>query len=374
MMDDGDSKEIVIGAERFSMNSTTLTIFGETGANLPANIWEMSQLKELTVEASNITSIPPPLPGQALLSLETLVLGGSGIKDILPSVWQAMPNLRKLESYENELSAVTMGGIGQHLSNLEHLLINLGEISEIPRSFGNLRNLKFFKMGSNRLESVPMELGNMTLLKYLYLGDNQIKDLPESIGNLTNLTKLYLSDNQIQRLPQSIGGLTNLKGLDLDSNLIQRLPQSIGNLTNLKVLELSHNQIQRLPQSIGNLRRLRTLRLNYNPIERLPRSINDLSELESLYINNTNIERLPASLLDNDRLAISITNTPMERSMPQGGNYALTTTVSYTDTSDSGSTRRRRRRLGHREAFTTSPPSLLDIVSAYLLREHLTLE
>jgi len=297
--------------------------------HLPDFVWTMFELKALSVVGHSLTTIAPPSEEELFEKLGYVNLARNRISNISPAVWKAMPVVTHLRLDENPISLETLRGIGLHLWRLYDLALFQTGISEIPQSLTNLRGL--------------VSLG---------LSGNSIEYLPGTIGNLTSLSKLYLSHNRIREIPAEIGNLHNLEFLGLANNRLKTLPNSMGDLTSLITLLLDRNM----------------------DLSSIPKSLGDLKRLEIIRISNTNIKTVPASLVNNNRLRISIENTPMQRNAPHGGNYASTTTVSYTDTSDPGSTRRRRRRLRQGAALTTSPPSLLDIVSAYLAREYLTLE
>jgi Leucine-rich repeat (LRR) protein len=55
-------------------------------------------------------------------------------------------------------------------------------------------------------------------INFLSLDDNNISELPQSLGELKDLEILNLSDNRIDSLPNSIGNLIHLKFLNLSFN------------------------------------------------------------------------------------------------------------------------------------------------------------
>jgi Leucine-rich repeat (LRR) protein len=50
-------------------------------------------------------------------------------------------------------------------------------------------------LGDNKLESLPKSIGNLKNLKVLNLSRNQLSSLPVSIFHLSNLEEIYLSEN-----------------------------------------------------------------------------------------------------------------------------------------------------------------------------------
>lgn len=98
---------------------------------------------------------------------------------------------------------------------------------------------------------------------YGYNQEISLKVLPKSIGNLRNLRILDLSGNQLKNLPDSIGNLKKLKELNLSGNrLLKTLPESIGNLEDLEVLNLDETNLDPLPESLENLTNLEDLTLS----------------------------------------------------------------------------------------------------------------
>jgi Leucine-rich repeat (LRR) protein len=130
----------------------------------------------------------------------------------------------------------------------------------------------------------------------LDLTDNQLTSLPESIGQLKNLIYLDLSCNQLTSLPESIGQLKNLTNLDLGNNQLTSAPGFISQLKNLTHLNLTRNQITSLPpQSIAQLKNLTHLYLNRNQITNLSEIIGQLNNVTQVCIM---AEYCPVLLLD----------------------------------------------------------------------------
>ncbi|MHA1821636.1 MAG: leucine-rich repeat domain-containing protein [Promethearchaeota archaeon] len=155
------------------------------------------------------------------------------------------------------------------------------DISSLPESIGQLKNLQELYLYNNELSSLPERIGDLTNLQRLDLSGNQLSSLPESIGALKNLKELYLTLNQLSSLPESIGALKNLKELWINDNQLSSLPESIGYLTNLKELYLRENKLSSLPESIGYLTNLKELYLRENKLSSLPESIQrGLEQLE----------------------------------------------------------------------------------------------
>jgi len=76
---------------------------------------------------------------------------------------------------------------------------------------------------------------NHTIALNLY--SNNLNLIPKSIGDLIDLKYLYLENNKLITLPESIGNLTKLKILDLSYNCIENLPESL-KFQNLEEIKL----------------------------------------------------------------------------------------------------------------------------------------
>ena len=70
--------------------------------------------------------------------------------------------------------------------------------------------------------------------------ENQITQLPASIGQLRQLASLDCSYNQLEHLPAQLGECRQLVQLDLQHNKLIDLPPEIGNLTQLARLGLRY--------------------------------------------------------------------------------------------------------------------------------------
>jgi len=112
------------------------------------------------------------------------------------------------------------------------------------------------------LTSLPGSIGDLKELRILSLSSNQLKSLPESFQNLINLEILHLSGNKFQTLPDWFGNLIKLRQLNMWGNKLHSIPETIGKLKNLRGIILNDNNISVLPESFRNLNRIRNLELN----------------------------------------------------------------------------------------------------------------
>ena len=197
--------------------------------------------------------------------LKLILLAGKINSNDLMVIVDRFPCLQELDLWENQLTNLPES-FGQ-LRNLQTLSLAFNQLTNLPESFGQLQNLKFLSLRNNQLTSLSESIGQLQNLNTLYISDNKLIKLPESFNQMRNLETLDLLDNQLTGLPESFGQLQNLKTLILLNNQLTSLPESFGQLQNLKFLNIVNNRLTSIPASIANLKdNLKTLYLNDNPI------------------------------------------------------------------------------------------------------------
>ena len=186
-----------------------------------------------------------------------------------------------------------------NLTALEVLGFNFCDMKKLPRTIGNLANLKELRLQYTwKLSRLPDEIGNLTNLRILKLSESPLKELPSSIGNLSSLEELELLDmNNLQHLPDEVRGLVNLKVLRLGNTpKINRIPDGIGGLTNLQIFSCRGTKIVNVPDSIGNLTKLNMLHLHVAKFDRLPDTFGRMVGLENILLSRSDIVSLPDSI------------------------------------------------------------------------------
>jgi hypothetical protein len=119
---------------------------------------------------------------------------------------------------------------------LEVLHLNENQLTKLPATIGQLKNLETFYLSENNITILPPEIGQLTKLNYLYLNDNKLTSFPESVGQLTNLEMLNVANNKLTKLPESFGKLKKLKKLTIDLYKLTSLPESFRNLSDSLVI------------------------------------------------------------------------------------------------------------------------------------------
>ncbi len=162
-----------------------------------------------------------------------------------------------------------------HITSDIGLLVDLKEldisgclIDHLPEAIKNLESLEILKIRHNRINCLPEDIDALSHLKELDVSYNsELKTLPRSIGNLKNLKKLSVDHDDLDALPEEIGNLTGLREIVADHNHIKKLPESFKNLKDLKVLDVHDNKLQKLSKSIQNLPVLEYINLSGNLIK-----------------------------------------------------------------------------------------------------------
>ena len=167
-----------------------------------------------------------------------------------------------------------------NLDALRELIMMTGEISVLPKTFFQLKQLELLRLDCNNIYTIPEEIGGLTQLKQLYLNFTKLTTLPDGFGKLKRLENLQLNTNLLEEIPDVIGELAQLVQLYIPGNRITGIPPSMWQLRNLHVLDISSNPITRIPKGIQELESLKALYIHRTLIETLPRELALLPELE----------------------------------------------------------------------------------------------
>ncbi|KAK2992459.1 hypothetical protein RJ640_011598, partial [Escallonia rubra] len=252
--------------------------------NIPVSISNASQLVRLALNRNGFTGGVPGF--NKLQNLQWLILGGNqlgnGATDDL-SFFPSLINCTNLQLLQ--LASNNFGGV-------------------LPRSIGNLSELKVFSIGVKPLQgSIPTEIGGLANIERLYLGPNQFGgSIPDSVGNLQKLKLLWLSGNKLSgNIPSSLGNLTLLISLYLGGNNLQgSIPPTIGKCENLLLMDLSQNSLSGyIPKEVFSLSSLSiSLDLSSNHLTgSILLGAGDFQNLASLNLSNNMLSgEFPSSL------------------------------------------------------------------------------
>ena len=175
---------------------------------------------------------------------DTLNLSNRKLK-VLPFLIQKQSQLKYLYLDDNEL--IFVPEIGE-LNQLEEITIENNQLTMIPESFCNLKNLRCLNLSRNRISTINSSVFKCICnLRSLWLNNCELMYLPREIENLKFLEKLGLKSNSLQIIPEEMGLLTNLRWLNVEKNELVSLPSQLKNLKNLNYLNLSKNKFEEIP-------------------------------------------------------------------------------------------------------------------------------
>ena len=169
----------------------------------------------------------------------------------------------------------------------------------LPKTIGNLANLRELKLDTNDLRTLPDEIGRLHHLERLSLSNNLLNDLPQSLSDLKNLKCLHLANNLFERMPDCIFE-TNLTSLDFTSNKLKKLDRNLIDISStLKILSVYDNLIIEIEPWIKDLNQLEQFWFGQNRIKVIPYELTDIEKIDwaqnyfSIVFDNNPIEKPP---------------------------------------------------------------------------------
>ena len=168
----------------------------------------------------------------------------------------------------------------ESLTSATDISLSFNELGgKIPRSLGNLCNLKEIDFSCNKLSQEIFEL---------------LESLSRCVSNgleILDLTEAHISSHLTNEL---IGQFINLVELSLGSTLVSsQIPEAIGNLSSLRILDLATNQFNgTLPQSLGQLSKLESLYIASNKFNGVVSEVHfaNLTRLIELHASQNQLE------------------------------------------------------------------------------------
>ena len=159
-------------------------------------------LQAINIRGLSADSLEGTLPTTLgfLTVLEEFNIRGNMITGEIPLQLTNMTSLVELDLNGNNYVGSLPATIVSSLPSLQHL--DLGDCKfsgTIPSDFGSMTQLKSLVLPNNELSgTVPSIIGNMTSLEILDLDSNQLTFIPRSIGDLINLKTFSVTNNIIQ--------------------------------------------------------------------------------------------------------------------------------------------------------------------------------
>ncbi|KAH9734391.1 protein kinase domain-containing protein [Citrus sinensis] len=205
-----------------------------------------------------------------LTNLIIIYLGGNKLNGSIPITLSKLQKLQGLSLADNKLEGSIPNNICR-LTELYELDLGSNKFSRsIPACFSNLASLRTLSLGSNELTSIPLTFWNLKDILYLNFSSNFLTGpLPLEIENLKVLVGIDFSVNNFSGvIPTTIGSLKGLQYLFVGYNRLQgSIPYSIGDLISLKSLNLSNNNLSgTIPVSLEKLSYLEDLNLSFNKL------------------------------------------------------------------------------------------------------------
>jgi Leucine-rich repeat (LRR) protein len=194
----------------------------------------------------------------------SLNLSRKGLKEIPAYVFERS-ELKVLRLYGNQIDSISPEIA--RLVNLEKLYLGRNRLKSLPSEIGELRKLKILSVPYNQLDSIPSSIGKLESLQQLWLDQNELRSLPASLGELKQLETLQLRYNWLDSIPSSIGGCVNLQFVYLNRNNLVKLPGAFGDLKKLRELYVAGAGPNfELPQQLCDLRLLETIQIDQHVI------------------------------------------------------------------------------------------------------------
>ncbi len=294
--------EYHLGHQYLSINACSKT-------EIPNEIYELNDLKILTMRGKNLQYIPCNISN--LTNLQWLNIYNTEIEFIDTN---DLYNLRKLCFNNNgiyelsfnfmfsgdltwlDVSHNNISYISDDISwlvNLQHLDISHNKLESLPLEIQHFSNLQHLDLSHNSFYHFPLEIQHESL-SYLSLSHNYIEKIPPKISRLDGLCELDMSCNRIEHISNEIFGGTLLSKLNLDKNLICYLPY-FSQPIELEELVLSNNYISKINNSFS-AKYLIHLDLHNNKLDKIPKAFENLTTLKTLDLRGNDISHIPDNL------------------------------------------------------------------------------
>ena len=296
---------------------------------IPSDIWKKNAIGNLNCSGNKISELPKEIG--ILVNLTHIYLVHNQLDD-LPETFGTLQSLKVCRLDHNFFDEIPK--CIYKLRNLEKLTLSFNSITHyIEQGIGQLIDLKVFWINNNQLEGFHEEMGKLRGLTEIIASDNLISDLPKGFRYLTNLRTLRIERNQLRTicLPFGLGNLISLadvrihgnpvpedealilaKGplytkrfcsalycsedssnLNLDVLLLSCLPQNICNFDFVLHLNCADNKITELPPQIARLVNLSSLDCSRNLLSALPPEMSQM-QLVSLVMSKNRLFSIPA--------------------------------------------------------------------------------
>lgn len=263
---------------------------------LPAEIRNLKSLRELELQSNPLRKLPKEIA--ELDSLEVIQLGGDMDWD---QVFEALAGCERLHTivwWDAGLKEVPKAVVKcQSIRNVN--LKGNGSLNYAAafKTLAQLRNLNEITIGSTSDKSLS-GIDALQSLKVLNIENSGIKELPSTIGNLKSLEELHFRYcREIRSLPAQVSSLKNLKALSLyscDEDFDYESALGLFEANDLRYLDISQSwRLKRIPPVIFQFSNLRYLGLNIYETDSIQPEIGNLTKLEEIVLGPTDFKYLP---------------------------------------------------------------------------------
>ena len=229
------------------------------GLGIPLGKGEAEKITYLNLSDRNLIVIPPEIG--ILRNLKDLLLANNDIRNMSLSLLSCR-NLRRLDLSSNALNHIPIQMT--YLTHLEDLSLRDNRLKSLPGNFAQMRSLRYLDLsnvhprlakGYNDFKYIPPTVCHLPNLEKLLLEKLNISQLPVSIVYMKKLQVLSISGCRQINLNNTfriLAQMPELKVLDISYIGRARLPNEIQLLTQLKVLiwqeegNINEEEIQRL--------------------------------------------------------------------------------------------------------------------------------
>ncbi len=222
-------------------------------------------------------------------NIEVLSLTNCGL-DRIPSSIKRCKHLRRLNLEGNQIKHIPRWL--SSLDSLEEINLNFNKLNLKRRDIRRLSKIEDVLLAGNGIKKLPDNVGVLRC-ESLNLSKNQLSTLPKSFAEMKQVRYLIFYDNKFESIPEELAGFKNLKHLDFYKNEITEIPDFIGDMDNLQQLFLSFNKIEEIPDTLRNLKRLKYFYIHHNELHFVPEWITEMDSIERFGIGFNHLLELP---------------------------------------------------------------------------------
>ncbi|MCJ1484060.1 hypothetical protein MMC06_004228 [Schaereria dolodes] len=182
---------------------------------LPEDLCNLSHLQILDLQANKITSLPKAF-GQ-LFDLRKIDISANKLTS-LPPACLTMASLVELNASRNTLGPVLVPSSIGRLAKLQMLDVSSNILRALVEG-GNLElpSIETVNISKNRFTELP-NVSSWTHTSTLIANENQLSSLPDTFYDLKNLKTVDLSGNSMSKVDERFGSMNKLSLLRINSN------------------------------------------------------------------------------------------------------------------------------------------------------------